>query len=157
PPREPPRHPEPVQRLPAQPQNVPGLVAELITRVFVPAIAVGQRSPDTIHAPPAVGMEQTFREFAREFLDDDLLPCSQLDFPMVLASRAMLREQTRPVLRVALDHRAPLLPDTADPRRGHDSRQCPASRLHDAWPVVGAGHPEYIHVPGPTDDMAVAE
>src|SRR5581483_9639352 len=92
------------------------------------------------HTPPAIGMKQALREFAREFLDDDLLPFAQLDSPVMLASRSMLRKQAGPVLGVALDHRAPLLPDTAArPRafRGSAGTGSPWARLSRTRPGAG--------------------
>jgi hypothetical protein len=43
-------------------------------------------------------MEQALREFAGAFPNNDFLPFAQLDFPKVLASRPVLREQAGPVL-----------------------------------------------------------
>jgi hypothetical protein len=59
-------------------------------------------------------MEQSSGEFTGKSLDDDELPLRKLDFAGVFASRSVLREQARPVLRGALDHGASSLMDAED-------------------------------------------
>jgi hypothetical protein len=69
-----PRHPELIQRLTAQPENIRGFVAEQVARVLVPMIDISPGSTHPVNAPPAVGMEQSSGEFSRIFSYDDLLP-----------------------------------------------------------------------------------
>lgn len=51
--------PEPAQCFPAQPQNVPGLVAKQISRIFVPVIAVSETRPYPVNPAIAAGLEQS--------------------------------------------------------------------------------------------------
>jgi phosphate/sulfate permease len=87
-----PGHPEPIQRLVAQPENIRGFVAEQITWVLIPMVTIGEGSAHPVHAAPTVGMEQSPSEFSRISSHDNLLPSRQLDFPLMLASGSVLRK-----------------------------------------------------------------
>jgi FHA domain-containing protein len=63
--REPPLHPQPVQRLAAEPEDVGRLVDEQIPRILVPVIGVPPSPPDPVNPAITVGVEQPPSELSR--------------------------------------------------------------------------------------------
>src|SRR6185437_3743892 len=101
-----PRHPELIQRLTAQSENIRGLVCEQISRILVPVVAICKLCPYSVYPAITIRMEQPAGKSAGIFRDNDALPCLQLDFPHVLAARAVLREKARPMPRTTDNFRA---------------------------------------------------
>jgi putative transposase len=98
-----PGHPEPIQRLAAQPENIRGLVREQISRILVPVVAIRKLCPHPVNSAITIRVEQPAGKSACIFRDNDALPWLQLDFPHVLAPRSLLREEARPMPRTT-DH-----------------------------------------------------
>jgi hypothetical protein len=95
-----------IQGLTAQPENIPGLVREQISRILVPVVAICKLCPYSVYPAITIRMEQPAGKSAGIFRDNDALPCLQLDFPHVLAARAVLREKARPMPRTTDNFRA---------------------------------------------------
>jgi hypothetical protein len=66
-PGKPPGYPELVQCLPAQPENVLGLVVKKIAGVLIPSITSFESSSYPVDAAPAIGMEQPSGELPGYF------------------------------------------------------------------------------------------
>jgi hypothetical protein len=66
--------PKPVQGLTAQPENVPGLVREQISRILVPVVAVGEACPYPVNPAIAIRVEQATGKVACIFRDNGALP-----------------------------------------------------------------------------------
>jgi len=104
-------------------------------------------------------MNQAADELFRLAVDDRLLPRRELDLALVLPSRAMLREETRPRVRVGVDLDEIVRGLRLDRRhaRGHDLAHRGGDLSDD--PRVPAVHEDAqsVAAPPPAGDHPIAE
>jgi hypothetical protein len=102
----------------------------------VPAVA-----GHSVRGPAAVGVEQPAKKIARVFGHQVELPRLEQDPPRVLLARAVLRQQARLVVAVALDLDRS---GTGNPMVtiGEDGDHGLSARFDKAGPIGGAGDPD---------------
>jgi hypothetical protein len=100
-PRKPPGHPELIQSLAAQPENILRFIGKEISRILIPAVTVREMRPHPINAAITIGVEKPAGEVTRIVPYNGELPRLKVDLAQVLPAGPMLREKTRPVPRTA--------------------------------------------------------
>jgi hypothetical protein len=148
---------EPIERRPAQSQDVGRTVVKGVARIGIFPDTISVAVGNAVSEPATIAMKQATEKSPRVLDDNVVLPRLKGDGSLVLSPAAVLREMTNPVLPQRGHLNTPLVPhlkDLAARMHGHNRRD---AFLLDAWPRITTGNAKRPDSSGKRSEAAVAQ